>query len=240
MEPSQTACLDIRLSTALGTLWRNAPLTDDVTHVGRPEAGEPGVNLEYLWVSRKHARIFREGTGEETTYFLENWNGPAGIRLYEKILRPGERHVLRHGYVFHIPGVLATPTDPYFMITFCMEAKRTSCLSIMFGQPPYISIFGQLTDFPRQEFALLKYLYMHKDQLCLYRDIIAYVWTDTPRTPEKTQAYLEQLKNNHDLFSTKREALDTLVAKVRKKIRQASGGVTLIETVHGEGFCLRT
>jgi len=80
MEPSHTACLDIRLSTAPGTLWRNAPLTDDVTHVGRPEAGEPGVNLEYLWVSRKHARIFCEGIGEDTTYFLENWNGPAGIR----------------------------------------------------------------------------------------------------------------------------------------------------------------
>ena len=81
MEPSHTACLDIRLSSALGTLWRNAPLTDDVTQVGRPEAGAPGVNLEYLWVSRKHARIFREGTGEETTYFLENWNGPGGHSL---------------------------------------------------------------------------------------------------------------------------------------------------------------
>jgi hypothetical protein len=78
MEQSHTACLDIRLSTALGTLWRNAPLTDDVTQVGRPEAGAPGVNLEYLWVSRKHARIFREGTGEATTYFLENGNGPVG------------------------------------------------------------------------------------------------------------------------------------------------------------------
>ena len=165
--------------------------------------------------------------------------GPAGIRLYEKILRPGERHVLRHGYVFHIPGVLATPTDPYFIITFCMGAKRTSCLSIMFGQPPYISIFGQLVDFPPQEYALLEYLYMHKDQLCPYHDIIAYVWTDKPRTPEKIQAYLEQLYSNHDLFSIKKEALDILVAKVRKKIRRASGGVTLIETIRGGGPCLQ-
>jgi hypothetical protein len=54
---------------------------------------------------------------EETTYFLENWRGPEGIRLYEKILRPGEQHVLRHGYIFHIPGVLATPTDSHFLIT---------------------------------------------------------------------------------------------------------------------------
>jgi DNA-binding winged helix-turn-helix (wHTH) protein len=240
MEPSHTACLDIRLSTALGTLWRNAPLTDEVTQVGRPEAGEPGVNLEYLWVSRKHARIFREGTGEETTYFLENWNGPAGVRLYEKIMRPGERHVLHHGYVFHIPGVLATPTDPYFIITFCMGAKRTSCLSIMFGQPPYISIFGQLVDFPLQEYVLLEYLYMHKDQICLYHDIIAYVWTDKPRPSEKIQEYLERLYADNVEFSNRRKALDTLVAKMRKKIRQASGGVMLIETVHGEGFCLRT
>ena len=240
MEPSHTACLDIRLSTAPGTLWRNAPLTDDVTHVGRPEAGEPGVNLEYLWVSRKHARIFCEGIGEDTTYFLENWNGPAGIRLYEKILQPGERHVLRHGYIFHIPGVLATPTSPYFVITFCMGAKWTSCLSIMFGQPPYISVFGQLVDFSPQEYALLEYLYRRKDQLCLYHDIIAYIWTDKPRTSEKIQAYLEHLKNNDDLFSIKKEALDILVAKVRKKIRNASGGVTLIETIRGGGPCLRT
>ena len=86
MEPSDAACLDIRLSTALGTLWRNAPLTDDVTLVGRPAAGAPGVNLEYVWASRKHTRIFREGTGEATTYFLENWNGPAG-----GIVRPHSR-----------------------------------------------------------------------------------------------------------------------------------------------------
>jgi hypothetical protein len=101
MEPPITAYLDIRLSTASGTLWKRVPLIDDVTCLGRPEAGEPGVNLEYLWVARKHARIFREGNSEEITYFLENWRGREGIRLYEAILQPGERHALRHGYIFH-------------------------------------------------------------------------------------------------------------------------------------------
>jgi hypothetical protein len=92
MEPSHRAYLDIRLSTAPGTLWLNVPLIEAETRLGRPEAGEPGVNLEYLWVGRKHARIFREGTGEEIAYYLENWRGREGIRLYEAVLQPGERH----------------------------------------------------------------------------------------------------------------------------------------------------
>lgn len=239
MEPSDTAYLDIRLTTAPGTLWRKACLIDDVTYLGRPEADEPGVNLEFPWVARKHARIFREGTGQDTTYFLENWRGREGIRLYEKILRPGDRHVLCHGYIFHIPGVLSTPTDPHFSITFCMGSDRTSCLSIMFGQPPYISIFGQLVDFSPQEYAFLEYLYMHKDQICPYSAIIAYIWTHKPRTPERMRTYLDQLDAEPGAFSYKREALDILMYKVRKKIRKASGGVSLIETVRDEGLCLR-
>jgi len=121
MEPSHTAYLDIRLSTAPGTFWRKVCLIDDVAYLGRPEAGEPGVNLEFPWVARKHARIFREGTGEETTYTLENWRGREGIRLYEKILRPGDRRVLHHGYIFQIPGVLATPTDPHLAKSRALE-----------------------------------------------------------------------------------------------------------------------
>jgi hypothetical protein len=61
MEPCNTAYLDIRLSTVPGTLWRKVCLLDDVTRLGRPEANEPGVDLELRSVSRKHGRIFREG-----------------------------------------------------------------------------------------------------------------------------------------------------------------------------------
>jgi FHA domain len=240
MEPSNTAYLDIRLSTAPGTLWRKVPLIDAETRLGRPEANESGVNLEYLWVARKHARIFRTGTAEETTYFLENWRGRAGTRLYELILQPGERHVLRHGYIFCIPGVLATPTDLYFEITFYMGAERTRGLSIIVGQPPTVSIFGQIVGFTRQEYALLAYLYAHKGELCPYAEIIAAIWTPKPRTPESIRTYLDQLHADRDLFSIKKEALDVLLVKVRGKIREASGGVTLIETVRGEGLCLRT
>jgi DNA-binding winged helix-turn-helix (wHTH) protein len=240
MESPETAFLDIRLSTAPGKLWKSVVLADEVTYIGRPEAGEPGVSLDLTTISRKHARIVRERTGAEATYFLENVRGRAGIRLYELILNPGERHFLGHGYVFQIPGVLATPTEPFVLITFCMDTQRTSCLSIMFGQRPNVSIFGQLVRFTPQQYRFLEYLYQHRDQICLYYDIIANIWVSRPRTLERIQAYRDQLYAAPDAFSCQREALDILMSKVRAKIRQASGGVTLIETVRGEGLCLRT
>jgi DNA-binding winged helix-turn-helix (wHTH) protein len=211
-----------------------------VTSIGRPEAGRPGVNLELPTISRQHARIVREGQGAATTYFLENQRGRAGVRLYELLLRPGDpRHVLCHGYSFQIPGGLESPAEPHFQLTFCMDAQRTSCLAIMFGQRPTVSIFGQIVRFTPQEYALLAYLYAHGGQLCPFPEIIAHIWATKSRDPEQIRAYLAQLNGDRDALSYKREALDILVAKVRGKIRRASGGVTLIETVRGAGFCLR-
>jgi DNA-binding winged helix-turn-helix (wHTH) protein len=240
MEPSDTAYLDIRLSTAPGTLWQTVKLHDDVTDLGRPEEGEPGVNLVLKTISRKHAHIVREGTGEGAAYFLENVRGKAGIRLYEMILRPGERYILGHGYIFHIPAVLTTLSDPSLAITFCLDSKRTTCLSINFDQPPTVSIFGQLVEFSPQEYALLEYLYIHKDQLCPYRDIIAYVWTDQLRTPKSIQTPLERLRANPYEYSEKKEQLYIVLCEVRRRIREASGGIMLIETIRGQGLCLRT
>jgi hypothetical protein len=239
MEPSHSAYLDIRLSTAPGPLWQRVWLTDADMPIGRPEQGEPGVDLKCSNVSRQHACIVCEKADEEATYFVKNVRGQEGIRLYEKMLLPGERHILRHGYVFHIPGMQATSADPYFSITFCMDAVTMS-LSIKFGQPPHISIFGRIVRFTRQEYMLLEYLYAHKNEICPYREIIAYIWTDQPRTPERIQVYLEQLQRDRDEYSYKKEALDILLTKVRRKISDASGGVALIETIHGEGLCLRT
>jgi len=120
-------------------------------------------------------------------------------------------------------------------------AEQTMRLSIKLGQPPNISIFGQLVVFSRQEYALLAYLCVHKDELCPYQAIIAQLWAPKPRTPERIYAYLERLYTDPDEFSIKKEDyLDPLIHKVRRKINEASGGVTLIETVRGEGLCLRT
>lgn len=113
-------------------------------------------------------------------------------------------------------------------------------LSIKFGQPPHISIFGQLVDFKPQEYALLEYLYAHKNEVCPYHEIIAYVWTDQPRTLERVQAYREKLSANDDEFSIRREHLYAVRSRVCRKISDASGGVTLIETIPGKGLCLRT
>ena len=238
MEPPHTAYLDIRLSTEPGTLWRRFPLIGTETPIGRPEEGEPGVNLYYANISRKHACVVCEASDAGTTYFLENRRGQAGIRLYEKMLLPGERHALRHGYMFHIPGMPASAVEPYFSITFCLDGA-TARLSIELSQPPYISIFGRLIRFTPQEYTLLEYLYTHKNEICLYHDIIAHIWAPQPRTSERIQASLEKLYADPDDYSYKKEALDILVAKVRRKIRDASGGISFIETIHGRGLCLR-
>ena len=240
MESPDTAYLDIRLSTAPGTLWRRVDLVDDVTYLGRPEEGQPGVDLELRRISRQHGRIVRERSGDQPTYFLENTRGRAGIRLYEKLLQPGERHILGHGYIFHIPAVLTTLSDPSLTITFCLDSKQTTCLSIEFDQPPNVSIFGQLVEFSPQEYAVLEYLYIHKDQLCPYRDIIAYVWTDQLRTHKSIQTPLERLNANPYEYSERKEQLYIVLCEVRRRIREASGGVILIETIRGKGLCLRT
>lgn len=239
MDALKVPYLDIRLSTRPGS-WKTVALDQPVTYLGRPEVGEAGVDLEYRWVARKQARIFRQEAAGALTYVLENWRDEEGIRLYERLLERGETHVLHHGYTFRVPGILATLESPHFHLTFCANAMKTISLSIKTDGPPVVSIFGKTVDFTPQEYRLVQYLHARPEQLCPYHDIIAQIWAGRPHSPAVIQAYLNQLYANADLFSEKREALDILLAKVRGKISKASGGVTLIETVWGEGIRLRS
>lgn len=223
MEAPTVAYLEIRLATEQEQIWQTVALTDEVTTLGRPEAGTPGVDLLCQGISRQHACVRRTGTGAAASYTVANLAGKGGIRIYTTILQPNQHHLLLHGYTFHIPAVLAAPTHQRYGITFCQHAQKTACLSIQIHQPPYISIFGHLLRFRPLEFTLLTYLYQHKNEFCPYDAIFAALWP-------------------HDLgrFSTEKELLPSHVSRVRRKIRAASGGVDLIETIHGEGLCLRT
>jgi hypothetical protein len=238
MAQSDIARLDIRCSTEPKTGARTVLLTDPVTNIGRLEAGVPGVSLEGMQISRQHARITREESDAGVHYAVENVRGRAGVRIYEHLLLPGERHTLLHGYCFQIPGLTAGPDEPLYQFTFRSDDHQTTCLAFELSPPATIRIFGTIVPFTPQEYAMLDCLCRHAHTLCTYAMVIAAVWA-RPRTPEGRQAYLAQLHTDPDLLSVKREALDIILVKVRAKIRAASGGLTLIETIRGEGLCLR-
>jgi hypothetical protein len=119
LEHPGTPYLDIRLSTEPGKIWRTVALTDEVTPLGRPEAGEPGVDRICARISRQHACVRRTAVGEAVNYTIENLAGKGGIRIYAKILHPGECHVLHHSHVFHIPAMLVGSPHRSYQITYC-------------------------------------------------------------------------------------------------------------------------
>ncbi|MBX0327653.1 winged helix-turn-helix domain-containing protein [Oscillochloris sp. ZM17-4] len=233
------AYLEIRRSTEPLKVWRRVLLTDGEISIGRLEESEAGVNLDLPQVSRKHAAVVVPKPGEGTSYTLKNVRGRTGIRLYEKLLLLGDQCALQSGYGFQIPGVLTDPADPYFSILFYLD-NATTCLEIERCAPPHFRIFGQLVSFRPQEYALLEYLYSKKNQICPYADILATIWAPDPRTPELVQAYLAKLRSDPDEYSIRRESLNSILSRIRREISEASGGLALIETIRGEGLCLRT
>ncbi|NTW04289.1 MAG: hypothetical protein HGA19_24000 [Oscillochloris sp.] len=239
MARSEPDFLDIRLFPDLDQIWRRVPLTDALTYLGRPEVGQPGVNLEFLWVSRQHACVERHERDGKTTYTLRNVNGRAGIRLYEHLLMSGDSRPLLHSYTFQIPGTLEKLTSPHLLITLCVGSSTTR-LAIVPSLPPYFVIFGEPLRFTPKGYSLLSYLYQHKDAFCPYAELIAALWTPKPRTPERIRTYQEHIASDLAEYESRKENLESLLARVRGKIRKASGGVELIQTIHSEGLCLHT
>lgn len=239
MDASAGACLDLHYLNGPRPHLSTYLLSGDETRIGRLEEGEPGVQLEGYSISRKHACVRRQVSGGAVAYVLTNLRGRSGVRLYEHLLLPGDQHILHHGYTFQIPGVLATQDEPHYLIQFRVDDQQTSLLGFELCEPPNLRIFGQIIRFTPQEYALLAFLYRNKGQLCPYAEVIAAIWAPRPHPAEQAQAYLAQLYAHPDLLSVKREALDILLAKVRGKIKAASAGVALIETVRGVGLCLR-
>jgi DNA-binding winged helix-turn-helix (wHTH) protein len=185
--------------------------------LGRPELDQIGpdyIDLSLDSVSRQHARIWRD----DSTYTLENWQDRYGIGLFERELRPGERHELRHGYIFCIPALAE-----HFRILFVANSKEPQ-LWPLYIEPALqkVYVFGQQLELAPQEYALLRYLYDHRNRTCPYDQIIDHIW---PGLREK--GVVQKGRN-----------LDVLLAKLRKALAGASQGFTFMQTVRGEGIRL--
>ena len=208
------ACLYFSLSTAADETRPPLFFTDEVIYIGRPgeqEAGPTFIDLELPSVSRHHARISRQGT----TYILENWEGKYGIGVYERRLDPGDAHTLRHSDVFRIPDQASEHIKCLFLIH---DGTQKLPLHIE-EQTRDIYVFGDVVKFTPLEYRLVEYLYKRKGMTCDYGSIISYLWPD---------GFGEDRKRD----------LEVLLVKVRKKIRDASGGFSFMQTIRGHGVRL--
>ncbi|GAB4445544.1 MAG: hypothetical protein OHK0015_47980 [Chloroflexi bacterium OHK40] len=216
-EPRQQPFLLISLSTDAENTWPAAPIGASPICLGRPEAHAAGpdfIDLRLESVSREHARIWREEHG----YVLENWNGRYGIGLFERELRPGQRHELRHGYVFRVPALAE-----HVRVMFVANSRETQ-LWPLYLEPALQKafVFGAQVELTPQAFALLRYLYERRNQLCPYDQIIDSLWPGM-----RARGVVEKGRN-----------LDVLLTTLRRALATASGGFTFMQTVRGEGIRL--
>jgi hypothetical protein len=214
MDLPPTAYLLISASGGTGDSWTPAPLTADIVCLGRPEADEAGpayIDLDLLAVSRRHARILRGPEG----YTLENWQGAYGVGVYERRLEVGARHALRHGDIFRIPDL----PESHFSLLF-LEGGKTQTLPLhMETRSHEVYVFGAPLRLTPLEYRLLRCLYERRGAICSYETIVATLWPDFLKTDRRAD-------------------LDVLFARVRKKLRDASGGFTFMQTIRGEGVRL--
>ncbi len=207
----------ISLSADSENTWPPAYLSESPTCLGRPEEGAAGpayIDLRLESVSRQHARIWREEGG----YVLENWHGRYGIGLFERELQPGQRHELRHGYIFRIPALA-----DHVRLMFVASSRETQLWPLYLEpalQKAYV--FGAQLELSPQAFALLRHLYERRNQLCPYNQIIDSLWPGL-----RAKGVVEKGRN-----------LDVLLATLRRAIAAASGGFTFMQTVRGEGIRL--
>ena len=192
-------------------------LRQDVTCLGRlephevepPDAGY--IALLFPSVSARHARIIRTEHG----YTLCNWQGRHGIGLYERELHPGESHLLTHCDVFRIPN-----REQHFRLQFLVSAKQTQVAPLHVERQMHrVYVFGDLVPFTSLEYQLIAYLQRHSDQVCSYDSLIDTLWGE-------------------QVHHARKGNLEVLLTQVRRKLRDASGGFTFLETVRGEGVRL--
>ena len=214
-DQSSMPYLLISLSDEPDSTWRR-PIAADITCLGRPEAdaGEPDtIDLRTDWASRKHARIVRRGS----EYVLENWQGRSGIGVYERTLQPGDTHTLRHGDQFRIPDL----SSNYARILFLIDDKTTMRLPLQIDQRQHkVLVFGEPAPLRGLEYRLLAYLHEHAGEVCAYDDLLAHLWPDYYKVDGR------------------RAELDVYLARVRSRLRAASGGFTFMQTLRGHGVRL--
>lgn len=216
-DAEQQPFLLISLSADPENTWPAVPLLANPTCLGRPEveAVGPGyIDLRLDSVSREHARIWREDSG----YVLENWRGRYGIGLFERELAIGERHELRHGYIFRVPALA-----DHVRILFVANSRETQ-LWPLYLEPALqkVYVFGTQVELTPQAFALLRHLYERRGRICPYNEILDSLWPGL-----RARGLVEKGRN-----------LDVLLANLRRALAAASGGFTFLQTVRGEGIRL--
>jgi DNA-binding winged helix-turn-helix (wHTH) protein len=217
LEANAVPYLLLSLSTEPEQTWEPVYLNTNPLCLGRPEEQQTGtgfVDLRLSSVSREHARIWQE----DGVYSLENWHGRYGIGLFERDLQPGQRHELQHGYIFRVPNL-----TEHVRIMFVANSKETQ-LWPLYMEPALqkVYVFGRQVELSPQEYALLHYLYAHRNRTCPYNAIIDQIW---PGLREK--GVVQKGRN-----------LDVLLANLRRALAAASGGFTFMQTVRGEGIRL--
>jgi DNA-binding winged helix-turn-helix (wHTH) protein len=212
-----TPCLIYSYPDDLDTTYL-AQLRDSITCIGRlgPEQVEPaGAGLVQLngppTVSLCHARIVQSEEG----YRLENWAGRYGIGLYERELNRGEQHLLSHCDSFRIPNL-----EQHIRFQFLETADKTRIAPFQIERSRgRVYVFGERVELSPQEYALVAYLHQNHGQLCLYESLIGATWPDEATVVER------------------KESLEVVLTQLRKKLRDASGGFTFMQTVRGQGIC---
>lgn len=208
-EGSDTPYLLISLSTDPENTWSRIYLTEAMTKLGRLDAHEVGptyVSLQLPHVSHEHAQIIRE----PGRYLLKNCKGTYGIGLYERSLERGDVYQLRHGDRFRIPN-----HDIHFRVMFLLSNKVTLVLPLHMEQTTrQVFVFEQSLTLAPLEYDLLMYLYNHRDRICTYEELIAYIW---PGGSSPDVARMEQLGQ--------------LLTNVRDRIAGTSGGFTFMQTI---------
>ncbi len=155
---------------------------DGLRHVIVPDEGltlgsKPGcdVLLESVFVSRSHARIERDQSGD---YFLVDTNSHNGVAVNGAKVRSGERAPIQSGDRIEIQPFTITfydrkggtqplpvPRMPLTGLTVDLDSRR------LFVDSQELPIkLGKL------EFDLLGFLYAHRGHACTRRDIGALLW----------------------------------------------------------------
>ncbi len=190
-------------------------LKTDITCIGRLSADKVDpptaghIQLKLATVSQKHAKIIRTDSG----YELHNWKGRYGIGLYERELMPGESHMLAHCDNFRIPN-----WEKHVRLMFFNGIQTESSPLHIERLYQKVYIFGSLVDFIGNEYDLIEYLHKNNLQVCEYSDLIEHLWGT------------QSLDRKNDL--------EALLVRVRKKISQATNGFTFMYTIRGKGICM--
>lgn len=208
--------LVISLSTDPDNTWSRIYLTEQTTYLGREDKQEAGANVicfERRNVSRQHALIVTE----EGQYVLKNWQARNGVGIYEQRLEPGESHVLRHCDVFRIPD-----QPDHYRILFLLSDRETHVLPLHVAHGAQkVLVFGRALELTAPEYDLVAYLYYAQGRICSYAELSASLW------PDDGASEAEQRTN-----------LETMLTSIRRRIAEASGGFTFMQTIGRIGIRL--